>query len=110
MKNVLTKTQISKEIDEFLRLKDEWLDDGKFQYQFSVNIWTDDPTWDGIFNPTSDLFTERIMTLSMNHSIAEINFNVMGNWIQLIMIKTDDYSTNIDGDLVARICDMYCKL
>ena len=107
MKKVLTQTQISEKIDEFLRLKRKYYHYEKFRHGFYAIILTGDPTWTGINNQTSDMFSDRMMTLSMNYSIAEINANAMGNWIQFILTQTDDYSTNIDGDLVARICDMY---
>lgn len=107
MKKILSKTQISEKIDEFIRLRKEYYNNEKYRHQFSVLILTGDPTWTGITNPTTDLFTERMMSLSMNYSIAEINVNAIGNWIQFIMSKSDDYSTNIDGDLVGRICAMY---
>ena len=117
MKNVLTKTQISKEIDKFLRRKeidkflrrkDEWRNDRNFRHGFYATVITGYPTWTGVNELTSaDMFSDRMMALSMNYSIAEINANATGNWIQFILTQTDDYSTNIDGDLIARICDMY---
>ena len=107
MKKVLTKTQISEKIDEFLRLKRKYYHYEKFRHGFYAIILTGDPNWTGINKRTSHMFSDRMMTLSINYSIAEINSSAIGNLIQFILTQTDDYSTNIDGDFVARICDMY---